>query len=457
MTTDPNLQAAFEQIVKLWIVLQRPVLQRQLLAFIAAALLAWFLADRLWRLFGYRFRRWVSHRLNEDGQRYWQRGLLFVEYATFPALGFLTVQMVNALFLGQGWRAELVMGLGELFGLILYYRLFIALLITTLGESYVRHYRYRILGPLFTLFILYRIVNNLVDTAVLADVQLLQIFGISLTLGALLFIVIALYFLFYFSRAIQDLLQEVIAPRTETDPNVIYVALTIGRYVVIALAFLIVFRTLGLDLTTLAFISGGLSIGIGFGLQEIVANFISGTLLLFEQSLRPGDVISVGGEMGEVKNLSIRATTVTTLDNVELIVPNQLFLTSTVTSYTKTNRSIRVLIPVGVSYGSDPKEVREVLLETAQRHQLVRTDPEPVVHFMDFGDSSLDFRLAVWVDDPLVRLSVASDLRFMLWKALAEHNIEIPFPQRDLHIRSSVLREMVDGKTNPKNESGLKK
>jgi len=211
------------------------------------------------------------------------------------------------------------------------------------------------------------------------------------------------------------------------------------------LAFLIVFQTLGFDLTTLAFISGGLSVGIGFGLQEIVANFISGILLLFEQSLRPGDIVTVEGEMGEVKNLSIRATTVSTFDNVELVVPNQRFLTSTVRTYTKSNRLTRVLIYVGVSYNSDTKAVRDILLAEAERHNLVQEKPEPAVHFMGFGDFSLDFRLAVWVDDPLLMLSVASDLRFMILKALAEHNIEIPFPQRDLHLKSGVPWEIFNG------------
>lgn len=151
--------------------------------------------------------------------------------------------------------------------------------------------------------------------------------------------------------------------------------------------------------------------------------------------------------MGEVKNLSIRATTISTFDNVELIVPNQRFLTSTVRTYTKSNRLIRVLIPIGVSYNSDPKVVRDLLLAEVQRHNLVQAQPEPAVHFMGFGDSSLDFRLAVWVDDPLLMLGVASDLRFMIFKALAEHNIEIPFPQRDLHIRSSVPWETSNGQS----------
>lgn len=136
MSSDPNLQAAFKQIVKLWVVLQRPILQRQLMAFALAALLAWFLANQLWRLLGYRLARRADRRLNEKGQWYAlaQRGLLFVEYATYPVLGFLTVKIANVLFLAQGWRAELLVDLGGLFAFILYYRLLLALL--TIGPFY---------------------------------------------------------------------------------------------------------------------------------------------------------------------------------------------------------------------------------------------------------------------------------------------------------------------------------
>ena len=196
-------------------------------------------------------------------------------------------------------------------------------------------------------------------------------------------------------------------------------------------------------MTTLALISGGLSVGIGFGLQEIVANFISGIVLLFEQSLRPGDVVSMENEMGIVKSLGIRATTVRTLDNVEVIVPNQAFLTSAVTTYTKSDRIVRVKIPVGVSFGSDPKEIREVLLTIARQHHLVQEKPEPAVRFIGFGDSSIDFQLEIWLDDPMLAMTIKSDLRFMIWKAFAKRNIEIPFPQRDLHLRSGVPWEQL--------------
>ncbi len=445
MSNDPNLQAALEQLIKLWIYLQRPVLYRQIIALLVTALLAWVVAYLLWRWVGRGWVQRVSRRLNQPWDRYWYRITLVAEYATFPILGFVGVRLALSLFLAQGRRIELLNDLQFIFVLILVYRLFSALLTIILGEAYMRPYRTRLLGPLFALFLLERILNQLIDTSILADLRLWQVFGTPLTIGALLFIALALYFLFYVSRAIQDLLQQIILPRTQTDPNIVQAGLTIGRYLVIGLAFLIVFQTLELDLTTLAFISGGLSVGIGFGLQEIVANFISGILLLFEQSLRPGDIVTVEGELGEVKSLSIRATTISTFDNVELVVPNQHFLTSTVRTFTKSNRLTRVLIPVGVGYNSDTKAVRDILLAVAERHNLVQEKPEPAVHFMGFGDSSLDFRLAVWVDDPLLMLSVASDLRYMILKALAERDIEIPFPQRDLHVRSGVPWEMFNG------------
>jgi small-conductance mechanosensitive channel len=264
-------------------------------------------------------------------------------------------------------------------------------------------------------------------------------------LGTLLTAAVALYFWFYISQAIQDLLQGVIVPRTRADPNVIDAALTIGRYIVIGIAILIVAWALGADLSTLAFISGGLSVGIGFGLQEIVANFISGVVLLFEQSLRPGDVVSVEGELGVVKKLGIRATTVRTFDNIEVIVPNQVFLTSAVTTYTGTDRMIRVLLPIGVSYNSDPKEVIKILLQVARKHGTILAEPEPAVFFQEFGESSIDFHLALWLDNPLLMRRVASEIRLMVWDQFEQHNIEIPFPQRDLHLRSGVPWEKLGG------------
>ncbi|MCB0187047.1 MAG: mechanosensitive ion channel, partial [Caldilineaceae bacterium] len=192
-------------------------------------------------------------------------------------------------------------------------------------------------------------------------------------------------------------------------------------------------------------IGGGLSVGIGFGLQELVANFISGILLLFERTVRPGDMIEVSGQKGVVDKLRMRSTVIRTFDNTEIFVPNKNLLTSSFTAYTQTDRVVRRLLTVGVSYDSDPSQVRTILQDVANRHGLVLKKPEPLVFFLGFGASSLDFQLAVWVDDPLNAMRVASDLYFMIWNEFEKYEIEIPFPQQDLHLRSGPWDHLQDG------------
>ncbi|MEZ4560298.1 MAG: mechanosensitive ion channel [Caldilineaceae bacterium] len=209
-------------------------------------------------------------------------------------------------------------------------------------------------------------------------------------------------------------------------------------YGIIALGILTAVSTIGFDLSTLTIVLGGLSVGISFGLQELVANFISGILLVFEQSLRPGDVIQVAGHAGTVDKLRLRSTVLKTLDNVEIFVPNKTLLTSTVETYTHTDRKVRVPVDVGVSYASTPEDVRTILLEVAARHGLVLKDPAPTVFFTGFGDSSLDFKLLIWINDPPRSAQISSDLRFMIFREFARRGIEIPFPQRDIHLRSDV-------------------
>ena len=171
----------------------------------------------------------------------------------------------------------------------------------------------------------------------------------------------------------------------------------------------------------IAVVAGGLSVGIGFGMQQIIANFLSGVLLLFEQTLRPGDVIDINGEMGVVENLSIRATTMRTPSNVKIIVPNQSLLGSSVKTYTKRNRWVRVAIPFFFKETARPEDVREMLLKIALKHDAVRKEPKPSVYFKGANEGAsgwnLEFQLSVWIDDPLKMSQVSSELRFSAWDA----------------------------------------
>jgi potassium-dependent mechanosensitive channel len=209
-------------------------------------------------------------------------------------------------------------------------------------------------------------------------------------------------------------------------------------YVLVVIGLYAVLRVLQFDTTTIAAITGGLFIGVGLALQDVIKNFLGGIIVLFEGSVRPGDWIEIAGAEGEVASLSIRSTVVRTFDNVEYIVPNQDWLNSTVTTFTRNSRKVRTRVPIGVSYGSDPHFVQQLLVELARAHPDVLTEPPPVAPLIDFGESSVDFVVLAWVEDAKIKARVASELRLRIWDAFQANGIEIPFPQRDLHIRSGL-------------------
>jgi len=430
-----DLHAVIEQLQLLRLFLQRPVVEKQLAAFVLIVLTAAGFALLLWIALKKPLTAWAAR---HPRKRWWQRGVTVLRLLSYPLLCFAITTVVLRVFAEQGWQSALIDQLSRIFWLLLGYRIILAILYLLLGHEYMRRYHRLLLTPLFGLLSAGWLLEHLISLSVLSNFVVFRPFNKPITLGSLLVSPVTLYFLFYTSRAIQDLLQSIISPKTGADPSMIHAVLTISRYIVIMIGVSIIAVSLGANMSTLAVVSGGLSVGIGFGLQQIVANFLSGILLLFERTLRPGDVIDVNGEMGVVEKLSIRSTTMRTPNNIQIIVPNETLLTSAVRTYTKNNRLVRILVGVGVSYDSAPNQVRDILLEVAQQHKILRKDPKPVVFFQEFGASSIDFQLAVWLDEPMLTPKVTSELRFLIWDALAAHNIEIPFPQRDLHIRSGL-------------------
>ena len=250
--------------------------------------------------------------------------------------------------------------------------------------------------------------------------------------AAVFFLVLALL-----ARLVRVTLKRRILPHTSMDPGQQYAFARFAGYFVWVLGLLVGLQTAGLDLSSLAVIGGALGIGIGFGLQPIVVNFLAGLILLAERPVKVGDRIEVGETIGDVIRIRGRATWVRTNDNVVIIVPNSDFINTRVTNWTVNDRQVRFAVDVGVSYGSDPDEVRGVLLAVAAAHPDVLADPAADVLFTGFGDSALNFSLRVWtiarVQTPRV---LVSELFFETFRAFKAHGIEIPFPQRDLHIRS---------------------
>ncbi|WP_319532547.1 DUF3772 domain-containing protein [uncultured Cohaesibacter sp.] len=256
-------------------------------------------------------------------------------------------------------------------------------------------------------------------------------------LGALAVFFIALVLV----RSIQRWMERSLLPATNLDTGLKNSIQTSVGYVGFIIAAMLAFSYMGLDLSNIALVAGALSVGIGFGLQSIVNNFVSGLILLVERPIKTGDWVVVGEHQGFVQKISVRATKIETFDRATVILPNSELISNRVMNWMHNGAMGRIIVPVGVSYDADPEKVREVLMRVATDSPLVARYPEPSVVFLDFGASSLDFDIRCYVHDVLTSLSTASELRFAIFKALKEEGIEIPYPQTDVHIRSVVSSE----------------
>jgi small-conductance mechanosensitive channel len=235
------------------------------------------------------------------------------------------------------------------------------------------------------------------------------------------------------TRLGQRFLNNRVLPQTNFDSGV-QNSLSAGfGYIGIILAAVFGISALGVDLSNIALIAGALSVGIGFGLQTIVSNFVAGIILLIERPIKVGDWVLVGGNEGLVNRITVRSTELQTFQRASVIIPNSDFISTSVINWTHKDHYGRIEVAVGVAYGSDVEKVREVLLDCAQRHERVLTSPEPQVIFMNFGASSLDFELRCFTSEVSYRLLISSDLRFAIDKAFREAGIEIPFPQHVVH------------------------
>jgi small-conductance mechanosensitive channel len=245
------------------------------------------------------------------------------------------------------------------------------------------------------------------------------------------------------SRVVRRVLRRRVLARTKLDLGIQYAIARIVSYIVLVLGLLIGLETLGVNLSSLAVIAGALGVGIGFGLQNIVSNFVSGLILLTERPIQIGARVDVGGTMGDVIRIGARSTTIVTNDNITIIVPNSEFISGRVINWSIGDPKVRFRVPVGVSYSSDPHLVEKLLLEVADSNPHVLKSPAPSVRFVEFADSSLNFELRAWSVDMVNRPgALRSELNFAIWDKFKQHGIEIPFPQRDLHLKEPVRVEV---------------
>lgn len=244
-------------------------------------------------------------------------------------------------------------------------------------------------------------------------------------------------FLTYFgARNIPGSLEVVVLGRFKLEPGTGYAITTIVKYIIVFTGVLVLLNLIGAQWSKLQWLIAALGVGLGFGLQEIVANFVSGILILFERPVRVGDFVTVGNSTGTVSRIRMRATTLTDWDRKEQIIPNKTFITESLTNWTLTDPITRVIIKVGVAYGSDVELVHQTLTDSVAANQRVVSDPPPAVFFVGFGDSSLDFEIRVFIQSMLDMMPLKHELHTSIERNLREKGIEIPFPQRDLWIRS---------------------
>jgi potassium efflux system protein len=236
------------------------------------------------------------------------------------------------------------------------------------------------------------------------------------------------------SRFVRFILAEEVYPRAHLARGIPFAVSTVVHYALLLIGLFIALAMAGIDLTRITVLVGALGVGIGFGLQNIVNNFVSGLILLFERPVNVGDMVDVNAQFGELRRIGLRASVLRTPDGSEIIVPNGDLISNNVTNWTLTDQQRRLEIPVGVAYGTDPERVIEILLAVADNHKDILKNPAPQALFMAFGESSLDFILRAWTNEyqrwPIVR----SELATAIWRALKDAEIPIPFPQRDLHL-----------------------
>ena len=250
---------------------------------------------------------------------------------------------------------------------------------------------------------------------------------IELTISILVFIVIATW------------LTRFIESRTKRskylNPSMRVVMTKTSKFVIYGLAILFALKAVGIDFTAFAVFSGAVGVGIGFGLQKIFSNFISGFILIFDRSIKPGDVISIGNRFGWVQELNARYVVVQDRDGVEALIPNENLITSEVTNWSYSNRSVRQRLPVSISYDDDPELAMQLMVESAREHSRVLKSPEPVARLLKFGDNGIELELRVWIEDPENGIAnVTSDINLAFWKRFKQHDITIPFPQRDVRL-----------------------
>jgi len=273
----------------------------------------------------------------------------------------------------------------------------------------------------------------------------LPFFGDRVSVGSVVLGIVVLVATLFFSQYFSSLLERRLAKRGHIDPGLRYTIARLVRYLLVVIGVLIALKRFSIDLTSIAVLFTALSVGIGFGLQYIAADIVSGFILLFERPIRVGDRITIGEDEGDVQSINLRTTLVMTNDRIAIIVPNSKLVSQRVINWSYGDPRARISIPISVATNSDVNPVTQTLLLAAEGIESVLTDPPPKVQFLRFGDYSLDFRLLVWTRNPSRHPEIKSDINYRIERLFRERGIETPVPTQQFLLKTADVEKLRDG------------
>ena len=311
------------------------------------------------------------------------------------------------------------------------------LIVKTITLFFPRNRMFRFLSALIWIVAALRILNIYQETINFLDSLAFNSGNLRLSLLLVIKTIIIFSILFWLAGKLSRLITKRIDDSDGLTPSIKVLLNKIARFLIFTSAILFTLSSVGIDLSAFAFLGGAIGVGLGFGLQKIVSNFISGIIILADKSIKPGDVVEIGDVYGWVRKLDTRFVSVVTRSGKEFLIPNEDFITKEVINWSYSDELVRVDAEVGVSYNSDLRLVQELMMESIKEKERILTEPEPNVLLVSFGDSSVNFELRFWISDPRNGIqNIRSQVLLSIWDSFKENDVEIPFPQRDYHLKS---------------------
>ncbi|ELS05322.1 small-conductance mechanosensitive channel [Xenococcus sp. PCC 7305] len=360
-------------------------------------------------------------------------GKTILEYLLFPALFWLLLWLTGCLCANFSyWPTNLIATFALPLSILFFaYRLTGLLMHFTVEQEIYHVLVNRFFFPLLATHIIIQTIGLLTEISLLGDTELFAFGETKVTLRSLFIVSVGMYLWSTGVDGFSKLFRNLLTRHMGVEEGVLDGSLILLRYFLIGFGLFFAFSQIKLDTTAIAAISGGLAVGVGFAFREVIVNFVSGIMLLFERSLYPGDVIEINGEMGQVKDINIRATTIRTNDNLDVVIPNQYFLTDNLISYTHNSSLTRFQLEVPAACEHNPETVIAIILDVTREHLKILSNLNADVQVVSFGENNINYQLNVWTDNPLKIDSVRSDLYRLIWQAFAEHGIEIGSDQTD--------------------------